>query len=87
MLSIVIACSFLYHSFRATGAVGVKDCRIDTIFHPGLRSTILHPIILYYTRNGDEPPNFHRCDWNFLPPYHTMIVVSPSGFRKDDESI
>jgi len=29
---------------------------------------------------------FHRCYRNFLSSHHTMIMVSPSRFRKDVES-
>jgi hypothetical protein len=37
------------------GLVGVKDRRIDTIFHPGMCSPILHPYACcrHYAQNGD----------------------------------
>jgi hypothetical protein len=35
-------------------AVGVKDRRIDTVFHPGLRSPILHPYKWIIMGHGEK---------------------------------
>ena len=50
----IIKKTFPWWRIWLIGLVGVKDRRIDTIFHPGMRSPILHPYAWcrHYAWNG-----------------------------------
>jgi len=57
-------------------AVGVKDRRTQPRVEYGVYSPILHPLTHdaeMMPGMGMFPPNFHRYDWNFLSPHHTII--------------
>ena len=71
------------------GHVGVKDRRIDTIFHPGMRSPILHPYAWcrHYARNANNNTEIPSIFLDFfIPSSFNNCVITIRILKGDDES-